>query len=65
MSDAIVAPEVVLDEATMTRLAASLAGELTLPEDSNLHSDLCISFNRNGIDPIWGIDWVQINRAEP
>jgi len=38
---------------------------LNLPDDPTLRADLCISFNRTGIDPIWGIDWVQINRAGP
>ena len=38
---------------------------LNLPDDPTLRADLCISFNRTGIDPIWGIDWVQINRARP
>ena len=41
------------------------ASGLKLPEDSPLRADLCISFNRTGIDPIWGIDWVKINRTEP
>jgi hexosaminidase len=41
------------------------SGELSLPEDSASRADLCISFNRTGIDPIWGIDWVKINRTEP
>lgn len=26
-------------------------------------SDLCFSFSRHGIDPMWVIDWVQLNRA--
>jgi hexosaminidase len=41
------------------------AAELELPAGSTPRSDLCISFTRRGIDPIWGIDWVQINRANP
>ena len=41
------------------------AVELNLAEAVTTQADLCISFNRNGIDPIWGIDWVQINRPEP
>ncbi len=36
--------------------------KLTLPEGSPRDSDLCISFNRAGIDPIWGVDWIQISR---
>ena len=39
------------------------AAELKLPKGSAPRSDLCISFNRTGIDPIWGIDWIQINRG--
>ena len=35
---------------------------LSLPEDAPAQSDLCISFNRHGIDPIWVIDWVQLDR---
>jgi hexosaminidase len=30
-----------------------------LPE----RADLCFSFSRQGIDPMWAIDWVQFNRA--
>jgi hexosaminidase len=41
------------------------AAKLSLPADSAPQSDLCISFNRHGIDPIWGIDWIQINRENP
>lgn len=41
------------------------AADLELPKGTALHSDLCISFNRAGIDPLWGIDWVQINRGSP
>jgi len=41
------------------------AGRLSLPPASPLRADLCISFNRTGIDPIWGIDWVEINRTGP
>jgi len=41
------------------------AAKLKLPADSAPRSDLCISFNRPGIDPIWAIDWVQINQVNP
>jgi len=58
--------ELPLAPAVNNQAATELpAGELKLPEDPTLRADLCISFNRNGIDPIWGVDWVQINRAEP
>ena len=58
--------ELPLAPAVENQAATELpAGELKLPEGSTLRADLCVSFNRNGIDPIWGIDWVQINRAEP
>ena len=36
--------------------------ELKLPNGSSSRADLCISFNRPGIDPFWNIDWIQINR---
>lgn len=38
------------------------AGALNLPSGAAMKSDLCISFNRNGIDPIWVIDWVRLDR---
>jgi hexosaminidase len=64
--DGTVVAELPLAPAVENQAATELpAGKLNLPEDSSLRADLCISFNRNGIDPIWGIDWVRINRAEP
>lgn len=64
--DGPVIVELPLAPAVNNQAATELpAGELSLTENSTLRADLCISFNRNGIEPIWGIDWVQINRAEP
>ena len=64
--DGPVVAELPLAPAVNNQAATELpAGELNLPESSTSHADLCISFNRNGIEPIWAIDWVQINRTEP
>jgi hexosaminidase len=38
------------------------AAPLQLTEESGQNSDLCFSFSRHGIDPMWAIDWVQLNR---
>ena len=49
-----------VDNQAVTELAAS---DLSLPNDVVLSADLCFSFSRPGLDPLWGIDWVQINRT--
>lgn len=49
-----------VDNQAVTELPAT---GLNLPGEPTPRADLCISFNRIGIEPIWGIDWVQINRA--
>ena len=41
--------------------AVTLAGAEGLPE----RSDLCFSFSRNGIEPIWALDWVQLDGVQP
>jgi hexosaminidase len=51
--------EAVENQATTTLSAISLNPNANLPE----RGDLCFSFSRHGIDPIWVIDWVQLNRT--
>ena len=46
---------------TTTLPAVTLAGAEDLPE----RSDLCFSFSRNGIEPIWALDWVQLDGVKP
>jgi hexosaminidase len=50
----------VENQAATTLPAAILTTE-ALPE----RADLCFSFTRHGIDPMWVIDWVQLNRKNP
>ena len=43
-----------------------LPGErLVVPEDAGDTGDLCFSFTRHDVEPIWVIDWVQVVRDPP
>jgi hexosaminidase len=39
--------------------------EVNLAPDSGASADLCFTFSRNGVDPIWVIDWVELERETP
>ena len=49
----------VENQAVTTLSAALLQSEHKLP----VRGDLCFSFTRHGVDPIWVIDWVQLERV--
>jgi hexosaminidase len=38
--------------------------KLLMDDKIPVHSDLCFSFTRPGIEPMWVIDWVQVNRSD-
>jgi hexosaminidase len=46
-----------IGEHGVTQLPPAL---LVLPEATEGRGDLCFRFTRNGIEPIWTIDWVQV-----
>ena len=54
------APAVSNDAATELAPAAIGSGD-PLPE----RADLCFSFARSGIDPIWALDWVSLEQETP
>jgi len=39
--------------------------EVKLTPDAGASADLCFTFSRNGVDPIWVIDWIELERAAP
>jgi hexosaminidase len=39
--------------------------EVKLTPDAEASADLCFTFSRNGVDPIWVIDWIELERAAP
>jgi hexosaminidase len=41
------------------------AAGLDLPADAPPTADLCFSFTRHAIEPIWALDWVQLDRKTP
>jgi len=41
------------------------AAAVNLPEDAGETADLCFSFSRGGVEPIWVIDWVELVRETP
>jgi hexosaminidase len=41
------------------------AAVVTLPENTTATADLCFSFTRPGIAPIWAIDWIELVKEAP
>jgi hexosaminidase len=46
----------------VTRLPPAV---VNLPQDAGDTADLCFSFSRGGVEPIWVIDWVELVRELP
>lgn len=38
---------------------------VNLTPDAGASADLCFTFSRNGVDPIWVIDWIELERVAP
>jgi hexosaminidase len=41
------------------------AAAVSFPDDPGETADLCFSFTRGGVEPIWVIDWVELVRKTP
>lgn len=50
-----------LDNHGVTTLSATA---VTLPENAPATGELCFSFTREGVEPIWVIDWVELVREK-
>ena len=62
--DGPVAASLPLAQAAANHAVTQLpAAALTLPNDVGATVDLCFSFTRHGVEPIWAIDWVEIPGA--
>lgn len=60
IAEAPLAPAVVNPAATQLPAAV-----VTLPEHATATADLCFSFTRPGIAPIWAIDWIELVKEAP
>jgi hexosaminidase len=60
IAEAPLAPAVANPAATQLAAAA-----VSLPERAAATADLCFSFTRSGVEPIWALDWVELVRAAP
>jgi hexosaminidase len=60
IAEAPLAPAVANPAAT--QLPAAM---VTLPGHHGASADLCFSFTRAGVEPIWAIDWVELVRQAP
>ena len=64
--DGPVIAEALLSPATgepgVTQLPAAA---VSLPDEAGDSADLCFSFTRGGLEPIWVIDWVELVRETP
>jgi len=38
---------------------------VNLTPDAGASADLCFTFSRDGVDPIWVIDWIELEQAAP
>lgn len=64
--DGPVVAEISLDGAVSNPGTTLLpAAPVTLPADAGETADLCFSFSRGGVSPIWVIDWVELLRETP
>jgi hexosaminidase len=59
----------IIAEASLARAVENPAAtvlppaEINLAPDAGATADLCFTFSRNGVDPIWVIDWVELEQA--
>jgi hexosaminidase len=60
IAEAPLAPAVANPAATQLPAAV-----VRLPEHATETADLCFSFTRAGVEPIWAIDWVELVREAP
>jgi hexosaminidase len=64
--DGPVIAEAPLAPAASTPAATRLpAAPVSLPQDAGDSADLCFSFTRGGVDPMWVIDWSELSQEEP
>jgi hexosaminidase len=61
----------VIAEASLATAVENRAATTLPPAGVNLtpaagaSADLCFTFSRNGVDPIWVIDWIELEREAP
>ena len=60
IAEASLAPALDNPAATLLQPAA-----VELAPDVGASADLCFTFSRHGVDPIWVIDWVELEHAVP
>ena len=64
--DGPVIAEALLSPATGTPGVTRLpVAAVRLPDEAGDSADLCFSFTRSGVEPIWVIDWVELVRETP
>jgi hexosaminidase len=62
--DGTVIAKLPLAPASANQGVTELSAPLLILENMPAQGDLCVSFTRPGIDPMWALDWIQLDREQ-